>query len=118
MSAVFVTADLMFSSRAEHAASRAGLLLRVVAGPESALDACRECETALVILDLSSADLDVRRLVAQLRELPSKPKRIVAFAPHVHTHRLDEAREAGCDEVLTRGQFHNRLGEVFARQSV
>ena len=35
--------------------------------------------------------------------------RVVGFGSHVDTELLDAAREAGCDEVLTRSTFFARL---------
>ena len=67
-----------------------------------------------IILDLSIPSLDLPPLIAQLRGGPQPPT-IIAFAPHVHAALLDAAREAGCEEVLTRGDFHRRMDEVLAK---
>jgi hypothetical protein len=40
---------------------------------------------------------------------------VVAFGAHVETDRLNEARLAGCREVLSRGQFHASLPEILKR---
>jgi len=37
---------------------------------------------------------------------------VVAFGPHVHEERLAAAREAGCDEVLSRGEFFARVNAI------
>ncbi|QDT56120.1 hypothetical protein Pan44_41710 [Caulifigura coniformis] len=56
-----------------------------------------------VVVDVESAGLDLPALVASLGDEPRA--RVVAFGPHVHTAKLDAAREAGCDAILTRGQI-------------
>jgi hypothetical protein len=38
--------------------------------------------------------------------------RVVAFGPHVHEERLAAARNAGCDEVVSRGEFFARLDAI------
>jgi hypothetical protein len=40
---------------------------------------------------------------------------IVAYAPHVHEDRLRAATEAGCNEVLSRGQFDRQMDDILAR---
>ncbi len=65
-----------------------------------------------VFLDLSMPNIDVAALVRDLRNLELPPERIVAFGPHVHGPLLQQAKHAGCDEVLTRGQFHANLEAV------
>lgn len=78
-------------------------------GEISALSAQGEFQT--VILDLGMPGLDVASIVAQLRA-DQPAVQIVAFGPHVQEARLQEAQSAGCDLVLTRGQFHARAREL------
>ncbi len=59
----------------------------------------------LVILDLSLDTLHPAALVQQLKE-QTPSTRVVAFGPHVHRQRLADAKAAGCDAVMSRGQFH------------
>ncbi|HJT30565.1 MAG TPA: hypothetical protein VJ783_00755, partial [Pirellulales bacterium] len=68
----------------------------------------------LIILDLNTAALDLGELVPRLRsQLPSGVA-IVAFGPHVHESKLAAAADAGCDRVLSRGQFHSRLDSLLS----
>ena len=71
---------------------------------------------AFVILDLSTAGLNPRELVPQLRPRLADGGRIVAFGPHVHTATLAAAEEAGCDLVVSRGEFHARVDD-YLRES-
>jgi CheY-like chemotaxis protein len=114
MSVVLLSRDLMTASRAEGAALRQQIPLRTVGGVEQAVAACTEAPVALVIVDLTTASLDVAGLVEQLKQGNLVPS-IVAFGPHVHEAALAAAREAGCDAVLTRGQFFAELDGVVAR---
>jgi hypothetical protein len=67
----------------------------------------------LVLIDLEHRDADLRRLkeVTSGREL--RPQ-TVAYASHVKELLLEAARESGCDLVLSRGQFDQRIGELLA----
>jgi hypothetical protein len=68
-----------------------------------------------MILDLESQGADPAALAPRLRALPSPP-RLLAFASHIRSQTLQAAREAGCDEVLTRGQFYAQLSEIMRQR--
>ena len=68
----------------------------------------------LVIVDLSTANLDVAALLKSLEGLADEPPAVWAFGPHVHENRLEAARRAGCQLVLTRGQFHAQIAPRLA----
>lgn len=71
-------------------------------------------DTTLVLIDLAScSDVDG----AAIRELRAAVRRdvpLVAFGSHVEVERLREAREAGCDVVLTRSVFTERLVDLLS----
>ena len=58
---------------------------------------------------------DPKQLVPQLRRLACPPKVVVTFGPHVHEAKLSAAEEAGCDQVLSRGELNNRMTEVLVK---
>lgn len=103
MEALLVTTDLMASSMLEGAARAAGLTL-VVAGPGDAARLAGD-QTCVTLLDLAAAPADVAGVVASLREA-APGAQLLAYGPHVHRQKLDAARAAGCDRVLTRGELH------------
>lgn len=110
MSILYLTCDLMFSSRASQAAREAGKNLRVVSDPTALVEAVSSGTAELVLLDLSTAGLDVRPSVAAIRA--AAPVKIVAYGPHVHRARLAEAQAAGCNQVLSKGEFNSRLDDL------
>jgi DNA-binding NarL/FixJ family response regulator len=114
MSALFISSDLLFASTVQAAARRAGVALRVVRAVSELHGALDDDDPPrLVILDLTSAAGDLAAVLAEVRARPAPP-RVVAYAPHVMKQRLQSARDAGCDQVLTRGQFHTRVDDVLA----
>jgi hypothetical protein len=52
----------------------------------------------------------------QLLALGDGRPQVVAFGPHVHETLLVAAEAAGCDLVLSRGQFFSRLDEIVSAQ--
>jgi CheY-like chemotaxis protein len=113
VSGVFLSGDLMFTSRVTGAAKAQGAEVTAVARSDALLERLDEA-TRLVILDLGTPGLDPAELVPGIRA-KSPQARIIAYAPHVHEQRLAAAAEAGCDEVLTRGQFNAGLDQMLAR---
>jgi CheY-like chemotaxis protein len=109
-----LTSDLTVSSPIEGAAARAGVPLQIVARGEEAIEQCRASDAKLLVVDLSLPSLDISSVVRQISSFERRPK-IVAFGPHVHKSRLVAAREAGCDEVLSRGQFLAGLDAIVER---
>jgi CheY-like chemotaxis protein len=110
-----VSTDLLFISRLREVARRLGSPFHVVSGAEAARQACSETPPRIVILDLSDPHLDVASLVSDLRNLPAPPRSVVAYGAHVREDRLRAARDAACDEVLTRGQFDRRMEQVLRK---
>ena len=115
MNVVLLTADLMTQSRVEAAALRSAVSLRSVSNPSALAASVVESSAAAVILDLTLPTLDVAASVAELKSLPGVKPTIIAFGPHVHEPLLAAAQAAGCDEVLSRGQFFSQLDAILSR---
>ena len=111
MSVVYFTGDLVFSARAASAGRLAGLNVALVTTVEQLRESLQEASPALLLLDLTTPGLDLAAVLAALDQTPSRP-RVVAYAPHVMSARLQAARDAGCDQVLTRGQFHGQVEAI------
>ena len=114
MLVLLLSGDLATSSKVAAAAARQNVPLEVALSAAALVEKAAAAQADLVILDLSSAGLDARAVISQLRELTSAPRAIIAFGPHVHEALLAAAKDAGCDRVLSRGQFHARVDEILA----
>lgn len=112
MSALLITADLMATSAADGAARNAGVNLRTVS-PATAITNADEA-TRLAAIDLTAPIADLGALVEGLRSAAPRVT-LLAYGPHVHEARLQAARDAGCEHVISRGQFHKQFGEYLAR---
>jgi hypothetical protein len=109
MHCLLISSDLMARS------SLAGPITAVGAGLKQveSVDRLPPDACDLVLIDLAG-NLDIESTVAALRHAWPEAA-IVAYGPHVHAERLSAARDAGCDEVLTRGQFHSQMREIVAK---
>ncbi len=111
--ALALISDLAMQSQAAAAAQRAGTELDVALTADALIAKAEATGPMLVILDLSHPGLDVAATLARLKPLLSEGAVTIAFGPHVHRERLEAARAAGCDRVLSRGEFHARMEELF-----
>lgn len=110
----YLTADLLFSSRVTSVAQQLGRQMELLTLP-AAVDALLNDPAAsapnIVLIDLSMPGLDLAALVPRLREISSSPK-IIAYGPHVQAAKLAAAQAAGCDVVMSNGEFNSRIAEI------
>lgn len=102
-----VTNDLMATAPIEHAARQLGQACRSATTSQLAGLELSELPQ-LVVLDLTATS-DISGTVAAIQRVASTETPIVAFGPHVHEATLQAAEDAGCVQVLTRGQFHRDM---------
>ena len=113
---LFLTNDLMFTSRAGGAVAKLGAALKIAATETLLLDNLAAAEPgSVVILDLNAPGVDPASVVPKLRAAGLPPRAILAYGPHVHEQRLAAAVAAGCDEVFSRGQFSGQMDAILAK---
>lgn len=107
---LLVSGDLLAASQIEGYVTAAASELRTSSPASVESD---PGGASLVLIDLASASAELSAMVKTLRS--QNPLAIIlAYGPHVQEGRLKAAEEAGCDHVLTRGQFHNQGGQLIA----
>lgn len=119
MDVLVLSDDLIFASRVTGTAEASRLSAKVCRTADEVIEHVSQERPDCVILDLAHPGLAVVDLVSRLRTLEPTP-RIVAYGPHVDSAMLKAARQAGCDLVLTRSQFVERLPQelpAWARRS-
>jgi hypothetical protein len=116
---LLVSPDLLSTSRiaglARDAAARLETL-RTLDGPLSG------GPYDLVLLDLQALAGDPAVLVTRVRALlagqqaeAGREPRLVAFGPHVAKQRLDQARDAGADAAISRGELLGGFPAILKR---
>jgi CheY-like chemotaxis protein len=105
--------DLMFSSRISSAAKASGIAIRFARSPQAVVDAVRETNARLVILDLNSQRITPLEVVAALKADPALAGTpTVGFVSHVQADLIAQARQAGVDRVMARSAFVAELPEI------
>jgi DNA-binding response OmpR family regulator len=115
MTVLVHTHDLLSASRIAAAAQMGGVNLLQCADRHELLRLIGRPDVYLVLLDLAVPNLVIADLVPRLRSACAGRLSIVAYGPHVDAARLTEARDAGCDRVLARGQFLAQVTTVLAK---
>jgi CheY-like chemotaxis protein len=114
---LLLTPNLLFSSMVTGTAAAIGQEVAVAGDLAEAVGLCGDRKIAYVIIDLSVTGPDIATIVARLRDAAGAVPTI-AFGSHVDKARLDEARAAGCDEVMPRSRFSSELPDLLRRYSV
>lgn len=112
---LLVTGDLIFSTKVTGTGRALGLEIEVTPDPADAVRRVGEGGYGCVILDLSLQRLAPGEVVPALSSRDKDRPHLVAFGSHVDTARLQEARDAGCDEVMPRSQFTAELPRLLER---
>jgi predicted short-subunit dehydrogenase-like oxidoreductase (DUF2520 family) len=69
-------------------------------------------EAAAAEADVVVVDLTRAGVVEVLPSMEDIEGTVVGFANHTARELMDQARAAGCDQVLARSAFFSRLGEL------
>ncbi len=109
MTTLLLSQDLMLVSQVTNLAASLGGRAESVGTIERLVSRCGSDDVQQVLFDLNLPGVDPLEVVRQVQHVALSRPRLIAFGPHVHTARLEAARQAGCDLVLTRGQFHREL---------
>lgn len=116
---LYAAADLLWATKIKATAEAIGVQARPVRTLEMLEDRLADCPDACsLVVDLDKGD-DALVLIRKVREregLGREPKlTILAWGPHVAKELLQAARDAGADEVLTRGAFDHNLEQILLK---
>ena len=115
MTIVVLMADLFFSATITAIAKQLGIKVQLLKDKEVLLDKIRTKPLA-VIFDLNYSAADPVRIIEQLKADPgTKDIPLIGFVSHVQTELKSKAQQAGCDEVLARSVFAQKLPAILAR---
>src|SRR5215475_9182044 len=106
----------MFTSKLRTAAKQLNVQLAFARSSQAALADMKKERPALVIFDLNNPRTDPLGTVAAMKQdamLASIPT--VGFVSHVQIDLIEQARQAGVDEVLARSTFTSQLAEILQR---
>ena len=107
--------DLMFSVKISSAAKTVNAAVTFERNPQAMLERIRSERPSLVIFDLNSSRLaPIETIRAIKADDDLRATRTLGYVSHVQGDVIAAARAAGCDEVLARSAFSERLGTILA----
>lgn len=109
---VAVVTDLMFMVKIETAAKQANVDVVFVKSHKDALASARS-HPEMLILDLNISSVDVLKLISELKDnLETRDIRLLGYVSHVQTGLIKAAQASGCDTVMARSSFSQKLPEI------
>jgi DNA-binding NarL/FixJ family response regulator len=103
--------DIFFQMKVAETAKHLGIEFKVATNTDALLSLL-EPRPQLVIVDLNARNQPLDAIV-KLRAA-AKDIRVVAFLSHVQRELAEQARIAGCDEVMPRSSFTQNLAEILS----
>lgn len=105
--------DIFFTAKIRGTAEHVGAQVRFCRDAPAAIEAARETNAALVVVDLHAKQFDPFALARALKEdAQLSTVKLLGFFSHVQTALMQQAKEAGFDYILPRSVFSNRLAEI------
>ena len=112
-----VVDDLFFAAKIGETAKLAGVDIQFATTEAAILDQASR-QPSLIVLDLNLKKLPPLPLIAKLKSQPGLEKAtLLGFVSHVQGELIGQARAAGCDLVLARSEFAQRLAEILKQYS-
>jgi CheY-like chemotaxis protein len=104
--------DLMFMVRIQEAAKKAGLATVAVKTRAAAVAQAAQ-QPLLIVIDLNYAPAEPIELIKALKaDQETRAIHLLGFVSHVQADLRAEAVASGCDTVLPRSAFAQRLPDV------
>lgn len=117
---LYLAADLIWASKIKGSADALGLACRPVRSLEMLDARLGDSDPVALLLDLTAGETAMA-MIQYLRgpraTVRHRAIRIVGFGPHVEKALFQSSRDAGADEVLTRGALDHDMDEVLLRLS-
>lgn len=105
--------DLFFQAKIVETARHLAVDLRICTTPDALLAEISKATPKLVVVDLNSRNQPLEAIQRMRATVPDVP--LVGFLSHVQTELAEQARAAGCREVMPRSKFTNDLATILAR---
>lgn len=115
MKILHFTTDLMLGSQVGQSARGRGMTVEMIHRMDRLFEQV-DASTALIVIDLQCANWSAEQFALLRAEKPSTTP-VVAYAQHVFPELLVEAKQAGIDTVMTRGQFTSSVGQLLQNLS-
>lgn len=113
---LYLASDLMWATRIKATGEDVGVPCRPVRTLDMLIARLADTpDIAALILDLESPDIALAMLDHLRINPPNTSIRTLCFAPHVKRELMQQALDAGAQQVLPRGAFDHDLADILIR---
>ena len=115
---LYAAADLIWATRIKGVADSLGIACRPARDLAMLEARLADCQVTALLVDLDKGEDGIaliRRAKAVAAAPGSRAIRVLAWGPHVQKDLLQSARDAGADDVMTRGAFDHTLAELLLK---
>ncbi len=102
--------DLMFSSKVN--ASAKGKPIEWLKRGTRVADQVNASKPDVVLIDLAAPQLDAVNAIREIKAGACKGCTVIGYVDHTRADVMEAAKAAGCDQVLSKGEFARRLPEL------
>jgi DNA-binding NarL/FixJ family response regulator len=102
--------DLMFSSKVT--AALGGRKVNWLPRGTGVAQQVSATKPDVLLIDLAAAQLDSVNAIRAIKASDEKGTVVIGYVDHTRADVMDAARAAGCDQVLSKGEFARRLPEL------
>lgn len=117
---LYFATDLLWASKIKGVADALGIPCRPVRTLEMLEARLADSEPRAILVDLTTPETAMA-LIGRLRDADGAARergiKVIAFGPHVEKDALQAARNAGADDVLTRGALDHHMEEILLKLS-
>ena len=102
--------DLMFSSKVT-ACARGKPVEWVKRGAKVA-EQVAASKPDVLLIDLAAPQLDALNAIREIKSGDCRHTTVIGYVDHTRGDVIEAARAAGCDQVMSKGEFARRLPEL------
>ena len=106
---ILLSRDLIFTAKVQGTAKALGYHLEVISDVFKARSAIGMLNPHVIFIDLTAGKLSSPDAMSDYVKLAGPDVWLVAFGPHVEEEALAKAKAVGCQVVLPRSKFADRL---------
>jgi DNA-binding NarL/FixJ family response regulator len=102
--------DLMFSSKVTALAR--GKPIEWLKRGTKVTEQVTASQPDVLLIDLGSPQLDAVNAIREIKSGACKGCTVIGYVDHTREDLIEAARAAGCDQVMSKGEFARRLPEL------
>ena len=102
--------DMMFSSKVTACAK--GKPIEWLKRGTRVADAVLASQPDVLLIDLAAPQLDALNAIREIKSGAAKGCTVIGYIDHTREEVIEAARAAGCDQVMSKGEFARRLPQL------